>query len=54
MAAKLPTWRSKIKRYSIRGRWYWYRTEDGGCSWMRISTAEAMRIIDALPGVVLA
>ena len=50
---KLPTWTSKIKRFSIRGRMYWYRTDDGGCSWQRISTKDAMMIIDNLTGVIL-
>jgi hypothetical protein len=49
-----PQWTSKIKRFSISGKWYWYRTNDGGMNWRRISTADAMKIIDSLPGVKLA
>ena len=49
----IPAWQNKIRRFSIRGRMYWYITADGGYSWQRISAAEAMRIIDSLGGVTL-
>ena len=49
----VPTWQKKLRRFSIRGRIYWYITADGGFSWERISTVEAMRIIDNMGGVTL-
>lgn len=53
MNVKPANWTHKIKRYSIKGKWYWYETMDGGYSWSRISTAKAMEIIDAMHGVAI-
>lgn len=53
VSERLPSWTSKIKRYSIAGKWFWYRTDDGGMNWYQISTADAMKIIDSLQGVIL-
>lgn len=53
ISMELAKWTHKIKRYSIRARWYWYETTDGGFTWNRISAAQAMRIIDANSGVAL-
>ena len=49
----ISKWQNKIRRFSIRGRMYWYITTDGGFSWGRISAAKAMRFIDSLGGVTL-
>lgn len=52
--SQVTDWKSKIKRFNVAGKWYWYRTDDGGISWNKISTRAAMNIIDSMCGVTLA
>lgn len=49
----LPSWKTKIKRYSIKGRNFWYLSDDGGLSWRRISTKDAIQMIDDIGGVII-
>lgn len=49
----LKDWTVKIKRYKIKGRFFWYKTEDAGFTWSKISTKQAMEIVDNLHGVVI-
>lgn len=50
---KITDWKIKIKRYGINGRKFWFRTEDGGFSWVKISTKDALRLIDENNGLIL-
>ena len=49
----VSTWHKKYKRYSIKGRQYWYKTEDGGCSWRRVSQKEVLEYVDSVSGIVI-
>lgn len=50
----VTAWISKYKRYSIKGRQYWYKTEDGGFSWRKVSQREVLEYIDSVGGIVIA
>lgn len=49
---KLPSWTVKYSLKSVNGRKLWYKTEDGGFSWSRVSQREVLHYI-ALNGVVV-
>jgi len=49
----VPNWTSKIKRFNIKDKMYWYITYDGGLSWVRISKDDALALIDQQQGVIL-
>jgi hypothetical protein len=51
---EMINWKVKIKRYTIKGKIYWYKTEDGGINWVKISTKDAMMLIDQNNGAILA
>lgn len=46
-------WKVKIKRYVVKGKNYWYKTDDGGINWIKISSKDAMMLIDQNNGVTL-
>lgn len=49
----VSNWTTKIKRFGIKGKMYWYITYDGGVSWGRISKDDALALIDQQQGVIL-
>ena len=49
----VTAWISKYKRYSIKGRQYWYKTEDGGFSWRKVSKDEVLEYVDSIGGIVI-
>ena len=41
------------KRYSFNGRKYWYKSDDSGLSWYKVSHKEVMDLLDANGGIII-
>lgn len=49
----IADWKSKYKQYSIKGRKYWYKTDDGGQSWRKVSSREVLNFIESQGGIII-
>ena len=41
------------KRYTFNGCKYWYKSDDGGLSWYKVSHKEVMDFVDANGGIII-